>query len=101
MMAILANRIDLLVQSMLEKKATRCRLRNLRDFLICSLFINPNSKNLVVVFGDGSERNNADALMNWLIKSSEQDRSFLHLTPKEVETKLLRYLSDVLGIWQE
>lgn len=101
MMTIPVNPLDMLIQSFSEQKAKRCRLLNLRDYLICSLFINPHSKNLVVVFGGEDERNNADALMGWLVRSVEQDRSFMHLAPKEVEAKLLRLLSDQLGVWQD
>ncbi|MAA95627.1 MAG: hypothetical protein CML22_02785 [Rheinheimera sp.] len=98
MMSISANTF---LQSMYEHKSQQRRLHNVRDYLLASLQINPHSHNLIVAIGNGNEKSNADALLNWLSGTSHHNSFLADLPAKEVKSLLLHHLQRTLDCWPD
>lgn len=92
---------NVFLQKMDEHKLRRRRLKSLRDFLLSSLQISPHSQNLVVVVGNGNERNNSEALLNWLDEETLDDKPLAELPAHQVEGHLLRYLERRFDCWPD
>lgn len=92
---------NIFLQKMDEQKLKRRRLKSLRDFLLYSLQISPHSQNLVFVVGNGNERNNSEALLNWLSEGTLDDKPLANLPAHQVEGHLLRYLERRLDCWPD
>lgn len=96
MMTLSANT---LTQSMFELKTKRTRLNNIKEHLLNALQISPQRQGLVMLLGQGSEKNNAEALYCWLECQHRFDPKFTTLSLGEIEGRLLRRLECGMDQW--
>lgn len=90
---------NILTQSMFALKIKQTRLHNVKEYLLNALQISPQRQGLVMLLGQGSEKNNAEALYCWLECQSKIDPDFSTLSLGDIEGRLLRHLERGMDQW--
>lgn len=98
MMTLSAN---ILTQSLFELKTKRARLNNIKEHLLNALQISPQRQGVVMLLGQGSEKNNAEALYCWLECQLKFDPEFSKLSLGDIEGRLLRHLERGMDQWPD
>lgn len=82
-----------------ERNRLRIRLQNLAEMLIAKLSIDPFGKQLVIACGTGLERNNREAILEWLNKAICCEARLDVLESELICQALERHLQHCIGHW--
>ncbi|WP_031569201.1 hypothetical protein [Rheinheimera texasensis] len=93
--------IDRAFKTRLIEQIRQRKLKNLTSSLMAMLHINPHGKELVCVCGEGTERDNTEAIYHWVELETCCASCTKALSFKQLQRSFVRFLIDTTGQYPE